>query len=646
MLGTISIASAIIDVSMEDCAAWNFLIGSRARTLEFYQFKHGVKRDVVEINDHCVLSYSEYDLGFGRKNMFLFTKAVWKKLNESTIVTATAPYDGDTNAFHLDYDQDWFKLRGCATFYSVLKFERLPRFRGFSQTKVTFTTYFDVGGVTGFSFAKQRAPSFLMHLTHMRETFDKSDEIDAAEITRFKRLIRDYSGQYNTRETKIVERGLFYFEQFKGARLNNVKLASPLASGKMMMLKDGDACAWCWSSSIVRASPEAILASLWDTMSRATAYADINEKSIDEIKSDHNQLIYMRSKLSTNSAVRDREIFQRCVWKYLGGVVYIFVAEPEENENKRPAGGTDGKAVRARYPRAMKITRLNEVETRLDYVILPDAGSSLPSIISNRNAISSMSLVTTIQERFQSLRKLRNWEEGDGRAVGEAFLIAIDMEYETEGKETSIEVRFREIFHNYSGLKEINSKYDFFQPMMVKVVENKLSLSSSVRRGLINLSLRDGRTIGAALAASLASNLTAEAAVDEWILKYPALREMDEKEIWFRPMMDVVAMRLLGQVWGGLKTRVLMGAGLSILDMITDLSVVTMYMRENEKVFGWVLLTFIFICVSLQLGIVCINNWKNPKRLMHEIIIVLLCAKPGEECDGDSRKSGDFTAII
>jgi len=48
------------------------------------------------------------------------------------------------------------------------------------------------------------------------------------------------------------------------------------------------------------------------------------------------------------------------------------------------------------------------------------------------------------------------------------------------------------------------------------------------------VSPREGRAIGAALALAIAINLTVEAGIDEWVLKFRALREIDKKEAWFR----------------------------------------------------------------------------------------------------------------
>ena len=70
--------------------------------------------------------------------------------------------------------------------------------------------------------------------------------------------------------------------------------------------------------------------------------------------------------------------------------------------------------------------------------------------------------------------------------------------------------------------------------MMARVVENKLRTAGDVKSKLCSVSANEGRKIGAGLAIALASNLTAEVAVDEWISKHRCLGELDRTEVWFR----------------------------------------------------------------------------------------------------------------
>jgi hypothetical protein len=119
--------------------------------------------------------------------------------------------------------------------------------------------------------------------------------------------------------------------------------------------------------------------------------------------------------------------------------------------------------------------------------------------------------------------------------------------------------------------------------MMVRIVQNKLRPARDCNGKLCNLGLKEANTIGAGLASSIAANLTAHNAVDEWILRYPAMKELEDSYAWFRPMMDMIAQRLLESVSWGLKLRLFMGAGLSMADLATDIFMVYTCVRASEE---------------------------------------------------------------
>ena len=98
-------------------------------------------------------------------------------------------------------------------------------------------------------------------------------------------------------------------------------------------------------------------------------------------------------------------------------------------------------------------------------------------------------------------------------------------------------------------------------------------------------------------------------------------------------MLNVVAKRLLEEVSWGLKMRVIMGAGLSILDMTTDIVVIVGYMgKEDTKGYGWSLLGMVVASVVLQLLVVLIQNKGMPRVLVKEMLIVLTLMKPAFDC--------------
>ena len=90
--------------------------------------------------------------------------------------------------------------------------------------------------------------------------------------------------------------------------------------------------------------------------------------------------------------------------------------------------------------------------------------------------------------------------------------------------------------------------------MMAAIVRSKLWFAGKVDSSLPNLSKKEGAVIGGALAATMISVTNPESAVDEWIVGCRALKEFDRQyRVWFRPMMNTIAKRILGEVGWGLK---------------------------------------------------------------------------------------------
>ena len=89
-------------------------------------------------------------------------------------------------------------------------------------------------------------------------------------------------------------------------------------------------------------------------------------------------------------------------------------------------------------------------------------------------------------------------------------------------------------------------------------------------------------------------------------------------------MLNVVAKRLLGEVSWGLKLRVIMGAGLSMMDMATDAFVIVSYMGKKEmRGYGWSLLGMIISSMAMQLVIVTAQHKTRPLQMLGEMLIVL-----------------------
>ena len=63
-------------------------------------------------------------------------------------------------------------------------------------------------------------------------------------------------------------------------------------------------------------------------------------------------------------------------------------------------------------------------------------------------------------------------------------------------------------------------------------------------------------------------------------MKFSALRSFDDEQAWLRPMIVQVAKQLLKEATWGAKLRLFVGAGLSMVDLASDIVMVVVYMHN------------------------------------------------------------------
>jgi hypothetical protein len=156
---------------------------------------------------------------------------------------------------------------------------------------------------------------------------------------------------------------------------------------------------------------------------------------------------------------------------------------------------------------------------------------------------SRLAQVTEIQVFFLGIRGLDGWDEKDGEATGEVLVTMTDAEKHHGKSETKVEARVRELMEKQTGLKELGEKYEWFELLLAKVVANKLRPAGDSKAKLCNMSVKEAKVIGGALASCIAANLTAPAAVDEWIGRYPALKELEREYVTRLPRASEASAR-------------------------------------------------------------------------------------------------------
>jgi hypothetical protein len=354
------------------------------------------------------------------------------------------------------------------------------------------------------------------------------------------------------------------------------------------------------------------------------------EKAVVESKSMHHIIGYT-CKAGTHKGfinLLPREGVNSFVWKQVDDDTIIYSAKTTTHPN-RP--NRDDR-VRVEMPIIAKITQFSQGRCKLTHCHSLSAGQFVPKKILDHYIKRNLQITEQVQQYFQQLRPLELLNKIDGVAMAEAFGMEYSKREKTESKESKRSrafIRVRAVIASHKALKQYGEENIWFNNLMTGVVANKLGLGGSVKSKLLVLSEKEARTIGNSLAALLISNTQSDLAVDEWILTFPATKELDKKLVWFRPMINRIAMRLLARALLGAKFRLFFGAGLSILDLLTDIQTIVRFLNQGKNGFAKASAAFIGMSLLLQLLAAFGQNRKRGKKVVaYEWLIILSMIKP------------------
>ncbi|GMI23643.1 hypothetical protein TeGR_g10659 [Tetraparma gracilis] len=179
----------------------------------------------------------------------------------------------------------------------------------------------------------------------------------------------------------------------------------------------------------------------------------------------------------------------------------------------------------------------------------------------------------------------------------------------------------------------------FFDELLYHVIRNQMrkgavQTSFAVETPLVALTANEAGRISRSFIVVMMSNATPQSAVDEHIEKFLALRELDREYVWFRPMMEAIAMELMKDVAVGVKLRAGLGAGLSLMDMVSDSIIIRdLFTTPGKGPFAKALLACLAFNIAWQVVIVLAQSYglkKNRLRTMLlESLAVVTFVKPG-----------------
>jgi hypothetical protein len=458
--------TAVVDASVATCAA-HFLFHKKSRQFveESNIVDDGSFAVEKKVNDHCFYVNSLDVVAFPALRMReVLHKMIWKWDDEErsslSIVCESVPEHPDfplkKNAVRVDSN--------C-----LITMEELPRIGETPQTIVTVTEISSEGfkRFSSKNIAHHVAYTWRDQISGMRLLYDQSLTLDSAKRLEIIRIIdREHRGSsISVEEEEIVAKGSGNFQAFGRMKSKVLKMPSSLTKAKLAE-EIGTNLLWGWASTFVRAESKEVLAHILLAGNARTRLTNAVDSRVQQL-STHSQVVY--SCLSMPSFLFDRDFVNTGVWMETSAGEYVYVLTPAESVGDfKVVNG----AVRGKMECSLKLSATSSGETKVDYLVKLDIGSSVPRFLMKDVIVPMLQYVTSMQEYFQEYRVLEEYDFWDGKAIGEALSIKAGEENFSHGGGTK--VRVSNILKKHAGMREVGSFHVFFEPMLERVVQNSL----------------------------------------------------------------------------------------------------------------------------------------------------------------------------
>ncbi|GMI31950.1 hypothetical protein TeGR_g13688 [Tetraparma gracilis] len=474
---------------------------------------------------------------------------------------------------------------------------------------------------------------------------------------------------YKLAERKQIEEGLrMEAEVNESSDLKQIKTRTPLLNNAVAMTSKDGQHNIVQSSATIRAPLMDLLASMFCVGQEVNKIqAGETKTNIEVLESENEHCVIFQYTLQLPNPLSHRVWVLRGIYEKLEDGDWITSITSTEH-----AGATTEKdCVRATGIRLLRFSQVTPTVTRFTATATFDLNGSIPRFISD-------SLTTPAAARaplatlgyFVQIKETAEFDAAgqDARALGQ--LLVHEMEpVRTKTRPEELEFKLHIFFYRATVLRELADVHPWFELLLLQVLRNQTSLvkqtketkapiasgnsgigravsraktkmkgvASSLSSGgaktnvLADFTERDAAITGRAMKMLMLSNATPDAAVDEWILTFPALQELETEHPFFRPFMDAIVKHLLSITDFGLKMRLFSGAALSMFDLMSDVYMIVVYLGSEEtRGVAHANIVCVALSLLLQLWLVLIVNRKRSwRRIAREVLYVVTFCKPG-----------------
>ena len=518
---------------------------------------------------------------------------------------------------------------------SETQFETSEHLLGVPQTKV-LTKFTFLGTGSSALTEEEQVLAETRHLSELRKSFDKSVEVDSRRREELSKIIKMGNEFYTDEEEEMINvgtRAAAAYDEIKTK--TRAKSSSPLTKSTASYLA-GDSLVWGQATTHISAQLEDVLAFLWDSKARNQWKAGTLDKQYLEMPNSHHRVEYIL-KESHIDAFSNREFFNHLLWKQLSDGTMLLASVPsnrrltdsEKNYSVLPKNNTS--VVRGELKCMYKLKQ-ESTGVRAELLLRIDFGGTALKAIQRFFLAGNLKRLTDCQQFFQEHRVLRDYEEKDGAAIGEVFMMRSKEEKTMKRRKgtSKLQIRVANVVNKHAGLKECTTTlYPWFPSLVEGMLCDWLADPKVINTKLDNLSSKEALAIGQSFSLALYDRQQADVAVDMFVNEYVSLVELRKKIRFFNQMAVVIGQRKLEQAPWGLIFKVGTGAILGVLDVATDLYTIANFTMQGKHGFAKAVVAMVSVSMVSQLLIVCVQGKKRGLwHLTKEALIVVTGLKP------------------
>jgi hypothetical protein len=328
----------------------------------------------------------------------------------------------------------------------------------------------------------------------------------------------------------------------------------------------------------------------------------------------------------------NRQLITQILWEKTGEGEYFF----SQTTCTHPACATPRDTVRMDLTRTMKLKQISPSLTSILAIgNVHLCGNFPPSINKAITIPQTLAGPPNLMLYFAAVRPEDEFDDGDSAELGQ---LAFYKLYPHHKHNDTLRKEINELISLVSVFRACQAKYGFLDEFLFHIMKNKTKIGAAqtgfnAKTPLAALTTDKAGLIAISFPRLLMTNVNGEGAVDEFVLTFPALGDLDHEYSWFRPAMVAMANDLMSKVAYGVKVRAGIGGSISMLDMASDATIIVEYILTGRDNFAYILIGMVAANILFQLLIVWVqtqglteNRWR---RMLVEMLATVLFIKPG-----------------